>query len=390
MGAPVTVSGGSTSSTCGTGGGSITADCEQLQALAAQVRLAGNLAATAAASVHSVPNLGDLLLAGTLDPGGELNFQAAVTHALVGPYGLDSLENEVSLLARHLARAAVDYGGVDGPLAATFGPLRVGLATIAEVGEGRGRIHALGPVADDAVPPRSLTDVMANLAALDRERQPGRGEIEVQILGGSSAGARPGVPTNGLGRKVIVYVPGTEQFLGSNATNLGADASAIEGLPTAYADGVVRAMRAAGVTNTDDVMIVGHSLGGLVGVNVARAGVSSGEFNITHVITAGAPIADIAGDVAPSTQVLAIETTGDPVPKLDGQANPPLRNVTTAIVHTDLPGWFTDHDVNASYLPATADVEASGSPEVSTFLAGADGYFRQSSAQAERFAITRA
>lgn len=76
----------------------------------------------------------------------------------------------------------------------------------------------------------------------------------------------------------------------------------------------VVAMRAAGISADDQVILVGHSQGGLVAARIAE----SEQFHVTNVVTVGAPIHKV--EVPASTQVLAIEHREDVIPMLSGVA----------------------------------------------------------------------
>jgi pimeloyl-ACP methyl ester carboxylesterase len=148
-------------------------------------------------------------------------------------------------------------------------------------------------------------------------------------------------------------------------------------------------MRAAGVRRTDRVMLVGHSEGGMVAVTTATSCARSGRFRVSHVVTAGAPIGLAAARLPGSVQLLAIENRNDVVPHLDGRTNPDRVNVTTVTVHRGDGAIIDDHDIEKSYQPGAADVDASGNPSVRTFVSGADGFFTATSVQTRRYVITR-
>jgi pimeloyl-ACP methyl ester carboxylesterase len=76
----------------------------------------------------------------------------------------------------------------------------------------------------------------------------------------------------------------------------------------------VEAMRQAGIEADDEVIIVGHSQGGLVAARIAE----SEQFRVTSLVTVGAPIHKI--EVPTTTQVLAIEHREDVIPMLSGIA----------------------------------------------------------------------
>lgn len=94
-------------------------------------------------------------------------------------------------------------------------------------------------------------------------------------------------------------------------------------------------------------MLVGHSQGGVV---AAQAAADSARgtlgYIITHVVTAGSPVA--LADVPPSVQVLSLENVNNLVPQLDGEPNPASANHTTVRFESDT-GTFDNHSHNAAY-----------------------------------------
>jgi hypothetical protein len=249
------------------------------------------------------------------------------------------------------------------------------------LGDGNARVSDLGedPTADAAGPPRGLRDVLAGLARRNLGRP---GEIDVRLLDGAD------------GRRwVIVDVPGTKDWSLSphnrDVTSLATNLRAISGEPTTYERGVVEAMRRAGVQPDDQVLLVGHSEGGLVAVDAAKHLASTGEFRVTHVVTAGAPIALVAGGIPPSVDVLALENEGDLVPHLDGAENPDRVNVTTATTRHDHGDVHANHDLEASYVASSADVDASDDPSLRAYVGALGGFLTARSMRTRRYLIAR-
>src|SRR5262249_35177 len=152
--------------------------------------------------------------------------------------------------------------------------------------DGSPRVTSLGDdtLADAAGPPRSLRDLLAGLGHRDLG-QPG--EIDVRLLLGVDSR-----------RRVIVDVPGPQDWslAGHNpdGRSLVTNLRAIAGEVTTYEQGIVEALHRAGVRPGDDVLLIGHSEGGIVAVDAARHLTASGEFHVSHVVTAGAPIGLVA------------------------------------------------------------------------------------------------
>jgi hypothetical protein len=156
-----------------------------------------------------------------------------------------------------------------------------------------------------------------------------------------------------------VAVPGTETWnpsAGANPHDLTSNLALVSGTPSAAAQSVVRAMEQANIPPGSPVMLVGHSQAG-IGVAALASDHSLVErFNITHVLTYGAPIDHIAVD--PSVQVLQVQHGMDVVPRLD------LGGVTTSgqfpnhapVVTLDSPGAIWRPDINHSYLEYSQSV----------------------------------
>jgi hypothetical protein len=228
-------------------------------------------------------------------------------------------------------------------------------------------------------PPRSVADLMAALSSRNGGQD---GEVDVRVLTGSDGR-----------RRVIVDIPGTKDWgvahESSDVVGWATNIRAIDGERTSYEKGVLDAMTRAGVRPTDDVMVVGHSLGGMVAAALARDAVRDRRFNVTHVVTAGAPIGKFAGRLPANVQVLALENRHDVVPHLDGVENPDLPNVTTATFEVDGGTIGGDHGIDTSYELGAAEVDASEDPAVRAFLDGASGYFSATAVQTRSYVVTR-
>jgi pimeloyl-ACP methyl ester carboxylesterase len=394
--APITVSGGSAS---------IAADCDDMVATAALVGTVAEHLAGTAARLH-VYLLEALSPASIVDPDGAARYEFALARALDGPHGLSALAARGLAVQVGLRAAAEAYFAADRLrtellpcYAAATGSEQylVDLAVMAAGGQAS--LRRLAPVYPDGhavltpagvdrsavatTPPRTLRDLLSGLA---HRNEGADGEIGVQILSGTGADGHPY-------RKVVVDIPGTKDWQAQNihdpdVVNLGTNLRAMAGESTTYEAGVIAALKAAGVQAGDDVTIVGHSLGGTVAVNTARDLVAQGQ-RVSHVITAGAPASAVLADLPHSVQVLSIENHGDLVPHLDGSANPDLGNVTTVTVHHDHPSVLGNHDLDTSYVPGAADIDASDDPSVRSYLAGLHGQLNASSSTTYTYVITR-
>ncbi|MFC4783155.1 PGAP1-like alpha/beta domain-containing protein [Nocardioides sp. MAHUQ-72] len=168
--------------------------------------------------------------------------------------------------------------------------------------------------------------------------------------------------------RYIVQLPGTDEFLDEHAIrNMGSNLDLIAGDSTAYADAIRQAMEAAHVPHDAPVMLVGHSQGGMQAA--ALAGDPDFEYHVTHVVTAGSPVA--TSGIPDHVQVLSLENTGDVVPLLDGEANPATAHHTT--VQADLhsgsfgAGPGQNHSLS-TYSQIAGAVDASDDPSVQHFV----------------------
>lgn len=246
--------------------------------------------------------------------------------------------------------------------------------------DGHARVSSRPDLRPEATaPPRNLADLLAGLGV---RNDGAHGEVDVKIL--TSPDGR---------RRVVVDIPGTKDWTPAHETpdvvGWAANIRAIAGGDTTYENGVLEAMRQAGVRPADDVMVVGHSLGGMVAVALARDAARSGRFNVTHVLTAGSPIGKFVGNLPANVQVLALENKHDVVPHLDGVENPDLPNVTTATFDIDDDSVGDNHGIGTAYVPGAAEVDASDDPAIRAFLAGAGGYFGATAVRTHAYVITR-
>ena len=370
-----------------------------------------------------------IALSSFVDPIGDAGFEAELLGALDGWQGLSWAAAQCRGIDAELRLGAAAYEQVDrlgadlhdllagglgaapafahaaAVLARTGDPVRAAEAIVADDPELAdllvtalgipGLLHAVGAALPDGHgvvrdtgrdgvgvagrPPRSLTGLLKDLARRNGDAR--HGEIDVRILT---------LPDGS--RRAIVDITGTKSWdplPTSDVTSLTTNGRALVGESTAYEQGVLAAMRRAGVRKTDDVMLVGHSEGGMVAVTTARDAVASGQFNVTHVVTAGAPIALTVGSLPTGVQVLALENGRDVVPHLDGRANPDEPNITTVTsYHGD--GTITgDHDIAGSYVPLARDVQASDNGSIRDFLGSARRYFQATTVETHTFQVQR-
>ncbi len=430
MADPVSVRGGS---------GGVEAHYDDMTAAARLFGRAAGDTGGAVLALHGYLIHPDVLACAAFDPAGAAEFEARILAALDGPSGITWLAARCATVDVALRTAAAAYLGADrlderlepelgavlhAPKAVCDGVARLGSGDVgaalqrvladdpeaADLGvdvvanllaggsvadgarllglpfdDGTPHVIALGtdPGADAPGAPRCFADLVAGLARRDKGRP---GEVDVRILDAVDPAGHPV-------RKVIVDIPGTKDWSLSrhdtDVTSIATNLRALAGEVTSYERGVIEAMRRAGVRLDDDVLMIGHSEGGMVAVNAARHLAASGEFHVRHVVTAGAPIGRIAGRVPAAVNVLALENDGDVVPHLDGAENPDRVNVVTVTTHHEHRTLIANHDLAASYVPAARDLDASDEQSVRDFLGGIDGFLTADEVHTHTFQITR-
>lgn len=115
----------------------------------------------------------------------------------------------------------------------------------------------------------------------------------------------------------VVYLggtidPGTDPS--SEPWDMTSNLTAMAEMDSASYRATHEAMRQAGIEAQDNVIMVGHSQGGLVAALIAQ----SGEFQVLDVVTVGAPIRHV--ELPPDVHVVALEHREDVIPSLSGVA----------------------------------------------------------------------
>lgn len=225
---------------------------------------------------------------------------------------------------------------------------------------------ASGPTAAEV--PDGLAAVVDGLA----RRGAGKpGEVDVRTLTYVA-------PDGSLRRSHIVNLPGTRETKppGAHAdvvNDMGTNFRAISGQQTTYENGVDEALRLAGVTAGEPVMLVGHSQGGIVAVNAARRFVTAGTYNVQAVVTAGSPVARL--DVPDSVQVLSLENRFDLIPRLDAADNPDRHNWTTVTLDSQQLSVGANHSLVTTYRPGAELLDSGMAASVAQWAAGVEGTF---------------
>ncbi|CUR60665.1 conserved hypothetical protein [metagenome] len=226
------------------------------------------------------------------------------------------------------------------------------------------------------VVPRTVADLVSNLSLVNGSAEAPQpdGAITVQRLTAPAGGAR-----------WILYAPGTDDrhpFHGGDAVrDLGSIAANAAGLPSTYGDGLYQALRTAGVGRDEPVLIVGHSLGGMLAINQLHR---HPDYAITNVVTLGSPIA--GQDIPSGVRVLSLENRGDLVPLALGERNEP----TAQHVTVEFSDASTDVEHGLGHYHSGAEaVDRSDDPAIVEQRAALGGFLTGAGASSQGFVITR-
>ncbi|MBW5483178.1 lipase family protein [Streptomyces bambusae] len=148
----------------------------------------------------------------------------------------------------------------------------------------------------------------------------------------------------------VLLLPGTSFGLLSNSTPQDV-VGAFDGLlrtDTTYTRALRKLLRRAGVPAGSDLMIVGHSLGGLTAMNLAADEELAATFRITHVITLGSPI-DNKRPADHTTRVISLVNKHDVIATLDGRGPASPHDVPDSWVEL---AWLDEsYDYPLSHAP---------------------------------------
>lgn len=272
-------------------------------------------------------------------------------------------------LAQHLVNAG---GGMLGSLVPGAGLLDAGDGPVGQATTNdAARLMALLLGDDTACSVTERPDVVGGAAP----RRPGTLEELVQQLSAtndldeSDAGLHGAIQVQRIGQepdeRYIVYVPGTDDMrpvpqAGERVRDMETNYQLLGGMDSAYGRGLQQAMVEAGLTGKD-VMLVGHSQGGMVSTSLAADPDFARQFNVQHVVTAGSPTAQVP-DLPGSTHALHLENRGDAVPLLDGEGNPDQPHRTTVGFDARGTGVIDHHGLDHyARGAAAADVSTDGS-----------------------------
>jgi pimeloyl-ACP methyl ester carboxylesterase len=236
---------------------------------------------------------------------------------------------------------------------------------------GTARVIARGTDAGAPPAPAGIGDLLLALEHRDlRARGDTQGEIDVRRI------TRVGPDGERL-TSWVVDLPGTKDWqldprervhLNDLATNL----TTMAGDHTARIDGVTRALELAGVGSEEPVMLVGHSQGGLVALRAAEQYAADRRFNVTHVVTAGSPVARMP--VPESVSLLALENRYDLVPQLDGQPPPDRHNRVTVMLEAQSHDIGLNHAISSTYLPGARELDGLSNPSLTAWRETASAF----------------
>lgn len=158
---------------------------------------------------------------------------------------------------------------------------------------------------------------------------------------------------DGNGPAYIVSIPGTSEWnvqSGSNPMDTVGNLSSASGDLSTASQAVQLALEKAGVPSDAPVMLVGHSQGGMTAAALAADDDFRNDYNVTNVLTYGAPIDST--HIPDNINTVAIQHPNDVVPRLDlGNAKPsPFAGIPAV-------PWSTSHDGTVVTLPSPEGVE---------------------------------
>lgn len=189
--------------------------------------------------------------------------------------------------------------------------------------------------------PQDLADLIDGNSAL---RMPDEARLADGSLPNGQIGIQEVRSEHGGEPSYIVQIPPTEADIGKlhgwgeqgNSRDWAQNLRGMSGQNTAAMDDVRAALEAADVPPGSNIMLVGHSQGGIVASGLAADGTfnsgvgSDSGYNVTHVFSAGSPV-QTRTPAAGGTEVVnvahgpleanlgpgGLTATGDPVPHLD-------------------------------------------------------------------------
>lgn len=241
--------------------------------------------------------------------------------------------------------------------------------------EGPETTRAVGPT---RAPGRASGDVADLAAHLEVLSEAADGTVEVQTLVGPDGTVRH-----------VVFLPGTDDMnpLSNDAQvrDMKENIRLMGGQSTAYGEGILTAMRQAGVRPGEPVLLVGHSQGGMEAVALASHGT---PYDVTNVVTFGSPTGQVR-HYPHGVQVLSLEHVGDLVPELDGTPSSPDPAQVTVRFDDGIEGLVANHSY-AHYIDGAEAVDGSRDPTIRSSLTSLHPFLASGQhATSHAFQITR-
>lgn len=272
----------------------------------------------------------------------------------------------------HLAVRVVDAAGL--PLAGRLVDQagEWGLERADRLVEGPGGLHAVDPATMPALPAqpaRGLDGLLATVDAISDTRHPST----VALL---HVGDPP--------PRFVLCLPGLQDATGSDAASadLPGAVATLTG-HSAYIRGVRRLF--AALPPGSQVLLVGHSQGGMVGEALAEQE-TTGSVTIAGLLTAGSPA--LATSVAAAVAHLSLRNREDPVPMLGRAASAGPPPPDGPVVSFSTPGrWVSGakHGLGSGGYVAKA---GSDDPKVMRFRRQVAAFLRPGSVTTEFFQVT--
>lgn len=213
------------------------------------------------------------------------------------------------------------------------------------------QVSLLGKVPTSGEPTNNVADALRVLDKTQPTNGGTPGTIAVERF----------LQSNGT-KTFMVAIPGTQTFGFDkhNPNDLQSIAQAYRGKPTPTTAQVREALTALGATQADNVVLVGHSLGGINAVNMANDKTFTNQFNLKAVVTAGSPVAHLKTPA--DVELLHLEHLQDEVTSLDlgkpdAHHNRTVVSVDMARVQSHLNTTYSPHDVNSYVISAQEFVD---------------------------------
>jgi hypothetical protein len=189
------------------------------------------------------------------------------------------------------------------------------------------------------------------------------------LLPGSFAAAVARIPAAATGAAqvridktpatVFMYIGGTVSGSlsgGPEPWDMTSNIGAMVGQVSDSERGARAALSAAGATNADRIVVVGHSQGGLVAQRLA----ADPQLRVSDVVLVGSP--QTPGGVAPGVHVVALENRNDPIPALGGMSPEGRADVTVARTPPSAPADPLAAHHAAAYRDLATEADASRHP----------------------------